>query len=140
MSVPGLKMLPPRKEYTTEYIKECILAFEDLATVKIKVKRGGSMRKKHSKVKTKTVYHTFNRSEYMRWWSSEFHAYRDAVGDGLAKGHVMRSLQLEAVLHDLEGKTNLAGDGTGQDGDAGETAGEEKKTDAGSQSRNEGNE
>ena len=93
-------MLPPRKKYTTEYIKEAILAFEDLDTVKIKVKK--KSRRKNSNLKVKTLYHTFNRREYMRWWSSEFHAYRDAVGDGLAKGHVMRKLQLDAVAGSLK--------------------------------------
>ena len=48
------------------------------------------------------VYHTFDRKEYMKWWSEEFHAYRDAVGDHKARGKIMRDLQLEEVTKCLD--------------------------------------
>ena len=97
-------------------------------TVKVKVKKSsslGRLSKANMMEQTKVIFHTFNRREYMRWWSSEFHTYRDAVGDGLAKGRAMRSLLLDAVLNDFEGKTDDRPAGDAADAGGGGSAGRE---------------
>ena len=106
MSVPGIFLLPPDKDYNMSYIQQAMIAFEeDAKTIKKKIKKKiiTSHGKTTSISKMKdVVYHTFDRKEYMKWWSEEFHAYRDAVGDHKARGKIMRDLQLEEVTKCFE--------------------------------------
>ena len=105
-NLPGIFLLPPKKTYDEHYIKQAMIAFEeDAKTIKKKIKKNYTTlhgkTKSISKMKD-VVYHTFDRKEYMKWWSEEFHAYRDAVGDHKARGKIMRDLQLEEVTKCLE--------------------------------------
>ena len=99
LSVKGIMLLDPTIEYTAEDIKLIMRAYEDEKTVKrvesvVKQKdKSGKMKKK----KKMALHHTFNRREYMEWWSDEFYAYRDRIGDGGPKGVHMRALQLDAI-------------------------------------------
>ena len=115
LSVPGIMLLDPSVPYTEDDIKTVMRAYEDEETVKrvkvkVKVKDQASGK---VVVKQKTaVHHTFTRKEYMQWWSDEFRAYRDQVGDGKAKGVHMRTLQLEAVI-DMLGRGGESGGDSG---------------------------
>lgn len=83
MSVPGLYMLPPDKEYDVKCIQKEMETFEKSSTLKTDV------------VSQETV---FNRSQFMRWFMKEFNAYRDQKGDGLPQGEVMRRVMLDEVI------------------------------------------
>ena len=123
MAVPSLFLLPPKKKYTVEYIQQAMLAFEDSATTVKKKKTITS--KRHGRVQSKTkqvVYLTFDRREYMRWFMSEFTAYRDLMGDGKPQGHGMRTLMLNEVISYFAEENNEGNGGDSDSAAAGSTA------------------
>jgi hypothetical protein len=82
MSVPGLYMLPPGKEYDVKCIQKEMETFEKSSTPKTDVSQEI----------------VFDRSQFMRWFMKEFNFYRDQKGDGLPQGEVMRRVMLDEVI------------------------------------------
>ena len=127
MSVPGLYLLPPKKKYTIEYIKNAMMAFNDARNDQHKTKNVKRMSSTEGSnhVRTATqemTYLQFDRREFMTWFSKEHNAYRDVVGDGKPQGWIMRKLMLDEVVSYFAAeektetkKSELNGDDGGDD-------------------------